>query len=122
MSGYLSAFESVKYPSFNYEPIPDEASWVKSEAGIWLGSFKVWYKIDKKNYMVKLSHNKRKWVSAINAAWQDNHGNWLFIFENKLMYSDNGKNWNEIPTRTWQDMNGTWYKLDSNWDLWEVKQ
>ncbi|MBL7935136.1 MAG: hypothetical protein JNM51_04925, partial [Bacteroidia bacterium] len=56
-----------------------------------------------------------------DAVWHDNHGRWLFITQNKLMYSENGKNWFEIPNRTWQDINGTWYRFDSNWDLWEVK-
>lgn len=121
IAGFIKANDLPTLKKDNLDPIPAESSWIKSEVGMWMGNYNVWYKIDKKTSTVKLSYNKRKWVSASDAAWHDNHGRWLFIFENKLMCSDNGKKWIEIPNRTWQDMHGTWYRFDTNWDLWEVK-
>lgn len=104
------------------EPIPAESSWVKSEVGVWMGNYNVWYKIDKKDNSVKLSYNKKKWTDSSNeAVWHDKYGRWMYIYGNKLMLSDNGTNWKEAPNRTWQDMTGTWYRFDSNWTLWEVK-
>jgi len=104
------------------EPIPAESSWMKSEVGVWMGNYNVWYKIDKKDNSIKLSYNKKKWTeSSSEAAWQDKYGRWVCIYGNKLMSSENGKNWSEMANRAWQDINGTWYRLDTNWDLWEVK-
>lgn len=122
IAGFLKASALPTLKKNKLEPIPAESSWIKSEVGVWLGNYNLWYKIDKKSNTIKLSHNKKKWIETKgDAVWHDNHGKWLFIFENKLMYSDNGKKWNEIQNRTWQDINGTWYRFDSNWDLWEVK-
>ncbi len=106
----------------NLEPIPAESAWIRSEVGMWMGDYNVWYKVDKKNNSIKLSYNKKKWsLSNTDAAWNDKYGRWLCIYNNKLMFSENGKNWEEVKNRMWQDINGTWYRLDNNWDLWEVK-
>lgn len=119
---HLSFTGPLKEKTGNVEPIPAETSWMKSEVGIWMGNYNAWYKIDKKTSVLKVSYNKKKWKETNgDAVWHDNHGRWLFITQNKLMYSENGKNWFEIPNRTWQDINGTWYRFDSNWDLWEVR-
>ncbi len=106
----------------NLEPIPAESSWMKSEVGIWMGNYNVWYKIDNKDNTLKLSYNKKKWTnSSTEAVWHDKYGRWMCIYSNKLMYSENGTNWKDVSNRAWQDLNGTWYRFDSNWDLWEVK-
>lgn len=121
--GSLKANDLPTLKKSNLEQIPAESSWIKSDVGMWMGNYNLWYKIDKKTNAIKLSHNKKKWIETKgDAAWHDNHGKWLFIFENKLMYSDDGKKWYEIQNRTWQDINGAWFRFDSNWNLWEVKQ
>ncbi len=103
------------------EPLPSESAWVKSQVGIWLGNYNVWYKIDKKSGAIKISYNKKKWKETSGiATWQDYKGRWLYIFEHQLMCSENGTQWKEIPNKTWQDIHGTWYRFDSQWDLWEV--
>lgn len=105
-----------------FEPIPAESSWIKSEVGAWIGNYNVWYKIDKKDNSIKLSYDGKKWSDAsTEAVWQDKHGRWMCLFNNKVMCSENGAGWKEIFNRTWQDINGTWYRFDSNWELWEVK-
>lgn len=100
-------------------PNPTESSWTKSEKGTWLGGYRLWYKFDKKNKEVKFSHNKRRWNTASNAAWQDKQGNWLFIYEGKLMNNVEGT-WTEVKNKTWQDLNGNWYRLNQNWELEET--
>lgn len=101
------------------KPDPTAASWTKAEKGTWLGGYNVWYKYDTKNNQVKLSHNKRRWNTALNAAWQDKQGHWLFIYDGKLM-SNNDGTWVEVADRTWQDLNGNWYRLNQNWVLEET--
>lgn len=119
---HLSFTGSLKLKDGNVEPIPAESAWMKSEVATWMGNYNTWYKIDKKTLALKVSYNKKKWKNTDGmAVWQDNHGKWLFISNNKLMSSDGGKIWTEITNRTWQDLNGTWYRFDSSWDLWEVK-
>ncbi|MBI3519460.1 MAG: hypothetical protein HY062_08915 [Bacteroidetes bacterium] len=31
----------------NIEPIPAESSWVRSEVGMWMGNYNVWFKVEK---------------------------------------------------------------------------
>ena len=121
-AGLLTAGELPTSKKINNESIPAESFWVKSEIGMWMASYNVWYKIDKKSSTVKLSYNKKKWQISSDAVWHDNHGRWFCIAENKIMYSDNGKNWKEVVNRTWQDLNGNWFRFDSNFDLYEVIQ
>ena len=102
------------------KPNPTESSWRKSEKGSWLGGYKRWYKFDQKNNQVKFSHNKRRWNTAANAAWQDKQGRWLFIYDGRLMSNSDGKTWVEVSDRTWQDLNGNWYRLNQNWELEEA--
>lgn len=122
ITGLLKAGEIPAVKKTNYESIPTESFWVKSDVGMWLASYNVWYKIDKKNFNIKLSYNKKRWKSSSDAVWHDNHGRWYCISENKMMYSDNGKNWNIAVNRTWQDMNGTWFRFDTNFNLYQVVQ
>lgn len=103
------------------KPNDIKSSWTKSEKGTWLGGYNVWYKFDKKNNQVKLSHNKRRWNTAPNAAWQDKQGRWLFIYDGKLMSNNGGSNWVEVSDRSWQDLNGNWYRLNQNWELEETQ-
>ena len=102
------------------KPNPTQSSWTKAEKGSWLGGYKVWYKFDTKNNQVKFSHNKRRWNTAANAAWQDKQGRWLFIYDGKLMSNNDGTTWVEVTDRTWQDLNGNWYRLNQNWELEET--
>jgi hypothetical protein len=103
------------------KPNPTEKSaWTKAEKGSWLGGYKLWYKFDTKNNQVKFSHNKRRWNTASNAAWQDKQGRWLFIYDGKLMSNNDGATWVEVTDRTWQDLNGNWYRLNQNWELEET--
>jgi len=97
-----------------------ESAWTKSEKGAWLGGYKLWYKFDRKNNQVKFSHNKRRWNTATNAAWQDKQGRWLFIYNGRLMSNNDGTTWVEVSDRTWQDLNGNWYRLNQNWELEEI--
>lgn len=101
------------------KPAESKGTWVKSEKGTWLGGYKVWYKIDRKNNLIKFSHNKRKWKTAANAAWQGKQGEWLYIFEGKLMKNSEGK-WMEVPDRSFQAMNGNWYRFNPDWELEEL--
>lgn len=101
-------------------PNPTESTWTKSEKGTWLGGYKLWYKFDKKNNRVKFSHNKRRWNTASNTAWQDKQGRWLFIYDGRLMSNNDGTTWVEVSDRTWQDLNGNWYRLNQNWELEET--
>ncbi|MES2567719.1 MAG: hypothetical protein V4565_12680 [Bacteroidota bacterium] len=104
------------------EPIPAESAWIKSEVGIWIGNYNVWYKFDKKDNRIKLSYNKKKWTySSSEAVWHDRSDRWICRYNDKLMCSENGTIWKEVTNRTWQDIHGTWYRFDSSWDLWEVK-
>jgi hypothetical protein len=101
------------------KPAESKGTWVKSEKSTWLGGYNRWYKIDRKNNLIKFSYNKRKWNTSPNAAWQGKQGQWLYIYEGKLMANSEGR-WVEVPDRTWQDMNGNWYRLNSSWELEEM--
>lgn len=105
----------------NDKTMPSESAWVKSETGVWLGNYHIWYKMDKKNSVVKFSRNGKKWKEATDVAWQDNHGRWLYIYQDKLVYSTDAKHWEELKDRTWQDVDGNWYRFDGNWELWVAK-
>lgn len=97
-------------------PEKNTKSWVKAQKGMWQGGYKLWYKVDPKNKTVKYSHNRRKWKAAENAAWQDKQGNWLFIYQDKLMTNANGL-WVERPDNSWQNPDGQWYRLTDSWEL-----
>lgn len=101
------------------KPADTKSVWVKSEKGSWLGGYLLWYKFDSKTNEVKFSHNRKKWKTAPNAAWQDKQGNWLFIYEGKLMNNAEGT-WAELSDKTWQDLNGNWYRFNSSWELEET--
>jgi len=103
------------------KPTESKGVWVKSEKGVWLGGYNRWYKIDRKNNSVKLSHNKKRWNTAPNAAWQGKQGQWLYIYEGKLMSNSDGR-WIEITDKAWQDMNGKWYRFNSDWELEETAE
>jgi hypothetical protein len=101
------------------KPTESKGTWIKSEKGTWLGGYKVWYKMDRKHNTIKFSHNKRKWNTAPNAAWQGKQGEWLYIYEGKLMKNTGGK-WMDVPDRSFQDMNGNWYRFNPSWELEEM--
>lgn len=100
-------------------PADAKSAWVKSEKSSWLGGYLLWYKYDAKTNEVKFSHNRKKWKTAPNAAWQDKKGNWLFIYEGKLMNNAEGT-WAEVKDKTWQDLNGRWYRFNPDWKLEEM--
>lgn len=101
------------------KPADSKGTWIKSEKETWLGGYNIWYKLDRKNNLIKFSHNKRKWNAAANAAWQGKQGEWLYIYEGKLMSNSNGR-WVEVTDRSFQDLNGNWYRFNSNWELEET--
>lgn len=118
---YLSTLSTiVNSSSIPEKPMPAENSWVKSNKGMWHGGYTLWYKMDKKNTAVQFSSNKRKWAQKEGAAWQDNEGRWLYIYQGKLLRNSDGKNWVEVTDRTWQDLDGNWYKFDDQWNLMEA--
>ncbi len=104
----------------NATELPANALWIKSDAGMWMASYNVWYKIDKKTTALKCSYNKRKWTTAADAVWHDIRGKWYCIADGKMLSSENGKKWTEVINRSWQDLNGTWYRLDENFNLYEI--
>ncbi|MES2761375.1 MAG: hypothetical protein V4677_04170 [Bacteroidota bacterium] len=116
--GALKAGELPGKP--NSTELPANALWVKSDVGMWMASYNVWYKVDKKTATLKSSYNKKRWKPAIDAVWHDIHGKWYCIAENKVMMSESGKKWEEVVNRSWQDINGTWFRLDNNFNLYEV--
>ena len=120
----LSALRANDLPGTKkVEPVvPAESFWVKSEIGMWKASYNVWYKIDKKSSNIKLSYNKKRWKSSLDAAWHDNFGVWYCISNNTMMSSVNGKNWKVVTNRTWQDVSGTWFRFDNQFNLYEVVQ
>ena len=120
--GFLKAGENPVIKPINDSLATIEASWVKSEVGMWMASYNVWYKVDVKTVTLKCSYNKRKWKTAVDAVWHDNHGTWYCISQNKMMSSENGKKWIEVANRTWQDVNGIWFRFDSHFNLYEVVQ
>lgn len=121
------SFIILAVPKDNSGELPKEATWVKSETGVWFGDYNLWYKIDKSSTearitnSIKISHNKKKWQSADNVSWHDKQGRWYYIDNNRLLYTNDNKHWLEVPNKTWQGPDDKWYKLDANWDLWEVK-
>src|ERR1700741_407348 len=108
--------------------LPAESAWGRSESGIWFGDYNTWYKIDKSSIeaklsnSIKISYNKKKWQSSNVVAWQDKQGRWYYINNNRLLYTNDNKHWEEVPNRSWLGMDDVWYRLDSNWDLWEVRE
>jgi hypothetical protein len=119
LTGSLTAGDiPLSKPSFT--ELPANALWTKSGSGIWMASYNVWYKVDKKTASLKCSYNKRKWKPATDAVWHDTRGKWYCLTEGKMMASDNGKKWAEVSNRTWQDINGTWLRLDESLNLYEV--
>lgn len=124
---HFYAYTGVPVTSDHSEPMPAESFWVKSESGMWLGNYDVWYKIDhsvaaKLVNAIKLSRNKRKWKSSANVVWQDKQGRWITIANNRILWTEDSKHWIEVPSRAWQGIDGKWYRFDSNWELWEVKE
>ncbi len=123
----LNPFDDTKRVSGNTEPMPAESFWMKSESGMWLGNYDVWYKIDNSGSArllnaIKLSKNKRKWKSSTNVVWQDKQGHWLNISNNRLLWTEDSKHWTEVPNKAWQGIDGKWYRFDADWELWEVKE
>lgn len=111
----------------NNGELPKESSWVKSETGMWFGDYNTWYKIDnssmeaKLSNAIKLSYNKKKWISSTDVAWQDKEGKWYYISNNRLLCTSDNKHWIEVPSRTWLGIDGVWCRFDANWELWEAK-
>jgi hypothetical protein len=101
------------------KPTEAKSAWVKSEKGIWQGGYTLWYKFEHKTREVRFSHNRKKWRTAPNAAWQDKQGNWLFIYEEKLMTNADGA-WTEVKEKSWQDLSGRWYRFNPDWKLEEM--
>ena len=102
-------------------PFPAGLSWEKSDKAVWKGNNNMWYKIDKKNLCVKLSCNKKKWTTGSNSIWMDYQGNYLFIYDNKLVTSEDGSKWTTVQDNTWQGIDGNWYKFDEGWNLLQAK-
>ncbi len=101
------------------KPAETKSEWVRAEKRIWQGGYTLWYKFDAKTREVKFSHNRKKWKTAPNAAWQDKQGNWLFIYENKLMTNADGT-WREVNNKSWQDLTGRHYRFNQDWVLEEM--
>ncbi len=117
----LNLLSLTKLKPVNENPLPVGMNWQRSDKSIWKGSSNMWYKIDKKNMSVKLSSNKKKWKPGTNSIWMDNKGRYLFIYENKLMSSEDGSKWLTVQDNAWQGIDGTWYKFDEEWNLMEAK-
>jgi len=122
----FNSYSDVPTKPGHSEP-PAESFWVKSESGMWLGNYDVWYRIDNAESArllnaIKLSKNKRKWKSSTNVVWQDKQGRWLNISNNRLLWTEDGKHWVDVPNNSWQGIDGKWYRFDSAWELWEVKE
>jgi hypothetical protein len=93
----------------------------KSKEGTWMGTDKVWYKLDK-DAKVWWSKDGKKWESVKDGMWQDKEGKWLKINEKMLVWSaDGGKTWAEVPEWKWEGTDGRWYKFDKEWKLWVNK-
>lgn len=96
----------------------DVKSWTRSEKGIWLGGYNLWYKFDSRNKIIKFSRTRKKWDTSPNAAWQDNKGSWFYIYQGRLISNSNGT-WEEVGDKAWQDLNGHWFRFNQNWELEE---
>jgi hypothetical protein len=94
--------------------------WNKSEAGTWMGTNKIWYKLNPKDASVWMSTDGKKWEAVKDGMWQDKEGKWLKIVDkDQLKWSaDGGKTWSDVPEWKWEGGDGKWYKFDASWNLW----
>jgi hypothetical protein len=121
LTGSLKAGETPVTKPMATE-LPTNAFWVKSNTGMWMASYNVWYKVDRKTGALKSSYNKKRWTTASDAVWHDSHGMWYCISQNKMMSSENGKKWIEVTNRSWQDVSGIWFRFDNKFNLYEIAQ
>jgi hypothetical protein len=119
VAGFNSGLLSGATWSDPEKPAETKNIWMRSEKGIWQGGYTLWYKLEPKTREVRFSHNRKKWKTAPNAAWQDKQGNWLFIYEEKLMTNADGT-WTEVKDKSWQDLSGKQYRFNPDWVLEET--